>query len=142
MVFPLVPVIATTGAGQNQLATSSSLTTPIPFASASRTSGAEDGTPGLTTTVSASSTRRELTPNSYATPMASSAAAADRIFSGGALSLRNTAAPRAARSRATARPLRAPPRTLYRRPPGSDSFTVHLTLNVARLRIMRRIATI
>jgi hypothetical protein len=137
----LVPVIATIGAGENQLATSTSLNTGFPSASASRTMGASDGTPGLSTTTSASRTRHEFSPNSYGIPRASSSPCAAFILSAGALSLRNTLAPCALSSAATASPLLAPPRTLKTFPLISCwRNEVYLTLNVARLRIIKRTA--
>ena len=156
VVFPFVPVIARIGAGQNQLASSSSLTIRSFRRSASCTTSASEGTPGLMTIRSASNTFPVWPPISNGMFFAARRAVCSASFSAEPLSLTNTAAPFAGPP-ATATPLRAAPST-------EDALAAHgifpaigdvffccdmfvfqhhyRTLNVASVRIMRRIATI
>ena len=83
--FAVRPGDGHNGAWQNQLATSISLTTFNPCWRASRTIGASDGTPGLTTRTSDSRTRPVFAPNSYGIPRLSSSAFGCRHPLGGRL---------------------------------------------------------
>ena len=112
VVFPFVPVTAIIGAGQNQLATSNSLTTLTPRRCASCTTGTVDGMPGLITRSSASSALGVCLPVSYSILRDSSSERYGFSRSPEPLSLTNTEAPLRCSRRATAAPLRAAPSTV------------------------------
>src|ERR1051326_4784059 len=131
VVFPFVPVTATIGAGQNQLATSSSLTILNPRPAASRTIGLSEGTPGLNTRRSFPKSRSECAPVSNPIPAERSSASCGWSFSGAALSLTNTIAPFDVRSFATATPLRAAPMTAMRFPRTSMPVTAGFFISSA-----------
>ena len=139
VVFPFVPVMATIGPGQNQLATSSSLTTCIPRATASFTSGTVDGTPGLSTSTSASAALAVCPPNSAGTPMRASSSGSDPSRAASTLLAQKHLRARRLQEAGCSN---AASGTAENTEPLARNLPPHRTLNVARLRIIRRMAII
>ena len=118
VLFPLVPVTAMTGEGQNRNANSTSLRMGSPRDSAEAIGPSCSGTPGLTTSMSASAVSRSLCPPSSASrrPSGRSASTAARSSGVSCASVTETRAPTRHSSRAAASPLRPKPTTVTRRP--------------------------
>src|SRR5690554_286124 len=131
VVFPFAPVMATIGALQNHELISISEKTGIPLREAWRMRLALEGSPGLTAKYSASSARGVWPPNSYVTPISSSAASMPG--EAGALSVKKTFAPARTSRRDAARPLRAPPTTVNRFPLSSVGDIQQLLYNSLRI---------
>ena len=114
VVFPLVPVTATMGVRMKRAASSISLNTSMPRPAASASSGLSRGTPGLGTTASTPSSQAGSSAPKWQTAGAGnrdSASFAGNIRSSPRASTPTTRAPRPARNRDTASPVRASPST-------------------------------
>src|SRR3989338_4262222 len=112
VVLPFEPVTATTVPRRKRQASSSSEMISIPFPRAWTRAGSSSGTPGLKTMRSAARKSASSWPAHFTlTPRARRAAASAATADSGLSSLTVTRAPRAARKRAAAAPVRASPTT-------------------------------
>ncbi len=112
VVFPLVPVTATTGVSKNLKASSTSPMILTPFFRASASGSMKSGTPGLRTIRSADRKAAvSCLPRSVTTPRARSSPSSVILPARSDISVSVTREPRPARNRAALIPVLAPPTT-------------------------------